>query len=153
MKPYTQFFEGLADSLVTDCYLFPAVDFGKGEKISVRYYSDKAAWDTGSESTVIRPALAEYLGLKPIGKALLSGAGGDNEGNLYKIHLGLPNGDLVHNVTVIAAEIPDYDILIGMDIISTCDFAITNKEDKTVFSIDRPSARIIDFTNQTKITK
>lgn len=148
MKPYSQTYNGLADSLVTDCYLFPAVDFSKGEKIPARYYSEKAAWDTGSETTVIRPSLAEALGLQPIGKALLSGAGGDNEGNLYKVHLGLPNGDLVHDVMVIAADIPDYDILIGMDIISTCDFAITNKDGKTLFSIDRPSTRVIDFSNK-----
>ena len=42
----------------------------------------------------------------------------------------------------------DNDILIGMDVITMCDFAITNKGGKTVFSFDIPSTRITDYTTE-----
>ena len=41
----------------------------------------------------------------------------------------------------------DTDMLIGMDIITLCDFAITNKDGKTTFSFDIPSSRVTDYTN------
>jgi hypothetical protein len=37
------------------------------------------------------------------------------------------------------------DVLIGMDIISRGDFALTHKEGKTVFSFRYPSLATIDF--------
>jgi len=41
----------------------------------------------------------------------------------------------------------DSDVLIGMDIISLGDFAVTNFQEKTVFTFRIPSVERIDFVN------
>ena len=40
------------------------------------------------------------------------------------------------------------DVLIGMDIINTGDFEVTQKEGKTTFSFRNPSAEEIDFADR-----
>ena len=52
----------------------------------------------------------------------------------------------VSTLYVMEGDMTDNDILIGMDVITLCDFAITNKDGKTVFSFDIPSTRITDYT-------
>jgi len=45
------------------------------------------------------------------------------------------------------------DVLIGMDIISNSDFAVTNRDGKTTFSFAMPSISRIDFSERLKDTK
>lgn len=53
---------------------------------------------------------------------------------------------IVQNVIAACADLgPNIDLLIGMDIISLGDFAITNVNGKTTFSFRLPSTSIIDF--------
>ena len=54
------------------------------------------------------------------------GIGGDEEVDVYKVHIGLPNDFLYEDLTVYCGDIDDYDILIGMDLISQSDFFLTN---------------------------
>lgn len=75
-------------------------------------------------------------------------ANGEALVNTYLINLLLPNKIEIHTLTVVEGAIPDVDALIGMDIISLCDFAITNKDGKTLFSFDIPSCREVDFTKE-----
>ena len=42
-------------------------------------------------------------------------------------------------------RLTDTDMLIGMDVISMCDFAITNAMEETKFSFQIPSSTDIDF--------
>jgi hypothetical protein len=42
-------------------------------------------------------------------------------------------------------KLTDTDMLIGMDVITLCDFAITNAGEKTRFSFQVPSTLDIDF--------
>lgn len=42
-------------------------------------------------------------------------------------------------------KLTDTDILIGMDVISLCDFAITNTGTETKFSFQVPSTLDVDF--------
>ena len=51
----------------------------------------------------------------------------------------LPNGYLTHDVEVYCSDIDDYDMLVGMDIITLTDFCITNKDKKTRFTFRTPS--------------
>jgi len=44
-------------------------------------------------------------------------------------------------------KLTDTDMLIGMDVISLCDFAITNPGKQTKFSFQVPSTLDIDFEN------
>jgi len=108
----------------------------------------KAVWDTGAMSSVITPALAQKLGLFSLGLVKMHHANGDSMVNTYMINLLLPNKMEVSTLYVMEGDMTDTDILIGMDIITMCDFAITNKDGKTVFSFDIPSTRITDYTKQ-----
>lgn len=110
------------------------------------YEQIKAVWDTGAMSSVITPALAQKLGLKSLGLVKMQHANGVSMVNTYMINLLLPNKIEIHTLYVMEGAMTDTDLLIGMDIITMCDFAITNRDGKTVFSFDIPSSRITDYT-------
>ena len=46
---------------------------------------------------------------------------------------------MIYNEEVYCSDIDDYDLLIGMDIITQSDFLITNKDGKTTFQFRTPS--------------
>lgn len=142
-QAYTKQFDHLLKEIVTDAVVFPA--FVKGTLPPMKLYSQNAAWDTGSEQTIISPYVAEALELKSIGKEPVNGIGGCQMADIYQIALGLPNGQLLYNLKVCCLPIDDYEILLGMDIITKCDFAITNQDGKTTFSFQTPSSTTIDF--------
>ena len=87
----------------------------------------------------------EELRLTPYRDAEIMGIGGLQIVKSYKVTIGLPNGKLVHDVEAYCSELDDYDILIGMDIITLTDFCITNKDNKTRFSFRTPSNGNIKF--------
>ncbi len=142
MGRYTQVYEDTQSSLRTSCIVFP-IDVQQTKK---RFYSDNALWDTGAEISVISERMVKELGLSAIGEGELGGIGGDSKVSVYEIHLGLPSGELIQNLLVMSDKLPDHDILIGMDVISQCDMAITHPNQQTKFTFERPSKRDIDFT-------
>lgn len=146
MGKFVTNYNGLAEAIVTECLIFPPADLSKGEQIKEYYHTNIGAWDTGASSVIITPKIAKALCLKPIGKAIIAGTGGDCEGEVCRVHLGLPSGELFEDVEVVVNELPDYDILIGMPIISLMDFAITHPDGNTKFTYERPSRRDLDFT-------
>lgn len=51
-----------------------------------------------------------------------------------------PNhNDTGHNMIVYGADLDEYSMLIGMDVIRKTDFLITNKDSKTTFQFRTPS--------------
>jgi len=105
----------------------------------------KAIWDTGSHFTIINPKIAEELNLICVSKTTLNGIFGKTEiSNMYTLNMYLPNKDK-HNIIVTEAHPKGCDMLIGMDIISKGDFAISFFENKTTFSFRYPSIEKIDF--------
>jgi len=62
----------------------------------------------------------------------------------------LPNKIEVTELDVISDELPDTDVLIGMDVINLCDFAITHHSGKTKFSFQIPSCSDFDFETDIK---
>lgn len=109
-----------------------------------------AIWDTGATNTVISEELAHNLNLTPIGKASVSTAGGIIEVNKYVLGLKLPNNLQIQNVMVTAGKLNGTDFLIGMDIITLGDFAVTNLNGKTTFSFRYPSCETINYVKQAK---
>lgn len=105
-----------------------------------------AIWDTGATGTVITERVAKECGLLPISMCRVETAGGTRDSSVYLVNIRLPNGVGIQNLKVTEATLNgDVDILIGMDIIAGGDFAITNKDGKTVFSYRVPSMECIDF--------
>ncbi len=140
MGTYRQEYTVLANAIVTNAIVVPTdAEVKAGEQPSLYYYTDSAAWDTGAQFTLISARVVEALGLKSSCKGQYMGIGGDQESDTYLVHIGLPDGQLKRYVNAYCADLDDYDILIGMDIITETVFVITNKDGKTTFQFRTPS--------------
>ena len=62
------------------------------------------------------------------------------------VNLYLPNGLAVQELSVALGDFADCDVLIGMDVITLGDLAVTNAGGQTVFTFRVPSQGGIDFT-------
>ena len=105
---------------------------GSDEKWSVR-----ALWDTGANASVISKSVARNLRLEVKGCVKLRFANGAEKSNVYKIDLGLSKEIVFEEIFV--RECNDggnFEMLIGMDIISRGDFRILNRSGKTVFEFE-----------------
>lgn len=139
MNNYKKEYDGIAEAIITNAIVMPATELNEGDPLPAYQYTDNAAWDTGAQFTLISPRMVDKLKLAPYREGDITGIGGDQTAKTYLIHLGLPNGIIVHDVEVYCSDIDDYDVLIGMDIITLTDFCITNKDNKTTFSFRTPS--------------
>jgi len=100
-------------------------------------------WATGS---VITKKIVQDFNLKTVGMVEVHTASGIDTANTYLVNILLPNKVLFYNLKVTEGKLPgQHEVLIGMDIISTGDFAVTNYNGKTVFTFRFPSAECIDF--------
>ena len=135
--------------LKTPVGIYTTKEFNKGFKPLKRHYI--ALWDTGSTMTVISDELASKMNLEPVGEMVAETAGGRYKANKYILSFHLPNRLNIENVMIASGKLgPGIDILIGMDIITLGDFAITNYNNKTVFSFRFPSSEVIDFVKNDK---
>lgn len=104
-----------------------------------KFVEFKAIWDTGATNTVITQNVVDALELISTGKAEMYSVNKKSLVDTYMIDLGLPNKVLFNDVNVLCGELTNTDILIGMDIIQSGDFAISNSNGKTHFSYCCPS--------------
>ncbi len=109
-----------------------------------------AIWDTGATNSVITRKVVDDCGLKPIGMAKVNTASQkDVLTTVYLASIVLPNKVCIPQLRMTEGVIAgDAEVLIGMDIISQGDFAVTNKDGKTTFSFRMPSIECIDFVKQ-----
>ncbi len=109
-----------------------------------------ALWDTGATGTCISHDVVKKLHLQPVGKQSIRTPSGFATVNTYLVDIELPNSVVVKEVCVCESEIGSQGIgaLIGMDIITKGDFAVSNYNGKTVFSFRVPSETITDYVSQ-----
>lgn len=110
----------------------------------------RAQWDTGATGTCISKELVARLNLMPTGKVKVSTPSGIGIMNKYIINLILNNEVRISNLIVMDSEIgkQGIDVLIGMDIISMGDFAVSNFVGKTRFSFRIPSQEHIEYKRE-----
>ena len=109
----------------------------------------QAIWDTGATSSCITRKIAAELGIEPSGRAVVSGVHGSKEVSKYLINLYLPNNVNFSGIPAIEAEISgNVDVLIGMDVIKYGDLAISNSNNRTIFSFRVPPVEEIDFKEE-----
>ena len=105
-----------------------------------------AVWDTGATRSVITQTVVKTCGLVPIGTTTISHAQGTTEDvEVFLVNIALPNRVGIPGLRVSRGVLSVADVLIGMDIISRGDFAVTNRGGKTKFSFRIPSQADIDF--------
>jgi len=138
--------DGLLRVLVTDCHASPAFDPATTPKDQHPPFKKfKAIWDTGATNSVISQHIVDKCGLKPIGMTEVYVIGGQRVAEKFLVNIGLPNKVLIRGVEVTGGELRGADMLIGMDIITSGDFSITNVGGKTIFSFRVPSVETVDF--------
>ncbi|MDR0294113.1 MAG: retroviral-like aspartic protease family protein [Oscillospiraceae bacterium] len=108
-----------------------------------------AVWDTGATGTTISYRLAETLNLVAVSKMKAHTPSGSYMANGYYIDIYLPNGVKIEKTLAMEANLLDFDVLIGMDIIGLGDFAVSNYRGKTCFTYRIPSMARFDFTKET----
>lgn len=111
-------------------------------------HSFSALWDTGATHTAISKHVVDTLRLKQEGFVPIVHANGQDIAPVYHIALLLPNGTAWPMTNVAQTELTGFDILIGMDIINRGDFAVSNRNGKTMFSFRYPSMTDFDFQSE-----
>lgn len=106
-----------------------------------------AQWDTGATNTCISEEIAKKYNLKPVSYAQSKTPSGKLTSPIYFIDIVLNNEVVFTNWTVMGSKIGEQgiDILIGMDVISKGDFAISNYNGTTQFSFRIPSQEHVDY--------
>ncbi|MGC2192689.1 MAG: retropepsin-like aspartic protease [Candidatus Dormiibacterota bacterium] len=104
-----------------------------------------AIWDTGATNTAVTSDVVTALGIAPTGVAKTKTANGERVCNAYLVDVNLRNGVIFTNIPVTEATLEGANVLIGMDIISQGDFAITNVDGKTTMSYRVPSIAEVDY--------
>ena len=145
---YTLRDEQLLPWIITPCSLSVAFDPDYSSLSHPLFVEMKGLWDTGASCSVITKAAALRLGILPIRQVKTRHAQGESETNLYYINVLLPNKIEVKNLRVTEGVLDGFDMLLGMDIINLGDFALTHKNDGTVFSFQIPSTHEYDFVKQ-----
>jgi hypothetical protein len=110
----------------------------------------QALWDTGATRSVITTATARELNLIPVGVATVNHVGGTRMSNRYMVNFFLPNKLYVTGVLVTECEdiAGNFGAIIGMDIITMGDFAITNVNRQTWVSFRFPSTKTVDYVEE-----
>lgn len=136
---------GLLSVLITPIEVSPPSPIGAPP--SGGRWAAKGLWDTGCSGAAISSDLVQRMGLVPSGITRNHHAGGvDDNARTYIVDLYLPNNVRVTDVPVVeVVSMGGWDVLIGMSVINTGDFSITNVGGKTVFSFRFPSIKTIDY--------
>lgn len=139
---------GFLNQLITDISIAPAFDPATSNQQAHPYKPYKALWDTGATGTVITKKIVADLGLKQIGITKVFHGDGSTDQPVYYINITLPHRVGFSYVRATEGKLTGFDVLVGMDIITKGDFAITNSDGKTTFSFRIPSEICIDFVKE-----
>ncbi len=141
-KAFSNYYDGNPRILMTKVGFKSTMTNNKNKEIVC-----DGIWDTGATSTAISSEIVKQCKLIPIGKATVHTAGGQVSQNVYLVDVTLPNNVTIKSLRV--TEIPAINganALIGMDIMSLGDMALTHKNNKTIFTFKIPASEEIDFT-------
>lgn len=107
-----------------------------------------AKWDTGATTSCVTQKVIDKLDLKPVGEMTVTTSNHTSVAKTYLIDIILPSNYKCEQIVVIGGQINNaiHDMLIGMDIISRGDFAVSNFNGRTTFTFRIPSKGVIDFT-------
>jgi hypothetical protein len=107
-----------------------------------------AVWDTGATNSVITVDVVKRLNLCSEGSTVINGVTGSQVVDSYLVTFTLPNNFSKDIFATSCTEAIGCDVLVGMDIISMVDFAITSGASGTTFSFKTPHGKEIDFRSE-----
>jgi predicted aspartyl protease len=136
-------YDGLVDAIFTPVELFCDVyDESPG-------CLTNALWDTGAMLSVISPEIVTKLNLDVVDTIQIAGINGDSTAEVAIVSIRFPNGALIKDVRVVICKMaPNNEMIIGMDVITQMDIAITNGNNQTQFDfVTPPFENRKDFLN------
>jgi hypothetical protein len=112
--------------------------------------SANALWDTGATMSAITPEIQNKLKVAPVDKKTIAGIHSIKEVDVVLITIELPNRVIKQTIKAAVCDMAsNSEMLIGMDIISLGDFALSNGNDQTLFSFAVPPFKDkIDFSKR-----
>ena len=142
--------EGTLKHVIFDIQLrikYPLSFSGNVTVNTINYWTVAAVVDTGATISCITSRMVNRMGLSSCGEFDFTHAKGKGVSPVYICDVVFPKNKLIEDVEV--SEISDehnFDFLIGMNIISMGDMALTSVNGKTAFSFRIPPAeKYIDF--------
>jgi len=152
VRAFTVTYDGLSRTLVSDVLIadaFNSATSQSGQQTAFKQY--KGIWDTGATASVITQKVVDDLSVKPTSMAQVTHAHGQTMAEVYLVNIALPNGVAFTTVRVTKGILgPGAEVLIGMDVIGQGDFAVSNHQNRTVFTYRAPSVQMLDFTGKVK---
>jgi hypothetical protein len=138
---------GILESIITPVSIRQSEKLCQIMELRSEETESRALWDTGANRSCISARLAHRLGLIRIDTSDTAGVGGVLSSFVHLADIGLPNRISIRNVRVTEfIDDDDFDVIIGMDILTCGDFALSNYGRKTVISFRIPSQKPpIDF--------
>jgi len=135
---------GLVDAILTPVELFSDV------YDEVTSYVTNALWDTGAMVSVVSPQAAAQLNLDIVDTIQIAGITGESMAKVAVISIHFPNGAVIEDVRVaICSMSSGNEMIIGMDVITQMDIAITNGGGQTQLSFAIPPfENRIDFSDR-----
>ena len=144
IKHFTRPYQNIVNQIRTESYI--SFNNKRMQAISL--------WDTGASCTCISEDVIKQLSLMSISKIpILTPSSKIPEfRDIYIVDVELPNGVNLKSIPVCSSEIGNQGIqmLIGMDIITKGDFAISNYNNRTIFSFRYPAYEDINFVNDAR---
>lgn len=112
-----------------------------------------ALWDTGATVTCISDAVAHDLSLPATGMMCINTPSGSKDVCTYLVDIVLPNDVTVKDVEVCGSDIGEQNlgVLIGMNIITQGDFAVSNFEGHTSFTFRIPSIKNVNYAQEARL--
>ena len=145
-RAFTAKFNGVIDRIITAVEVWPAFDPADPPEPLPAAVRARALWDTGATRSLVASDLAKKLALTPVGKGPVRHGGGSDERFRYLVSFGLPNRFVIPGVLVSEQPaIEGFEVILGMDVITLGDFAITNAGRQTWVSFRMPSSARTDF--------
>ena len=149
---FTVAYSGMSRILMSDAYVGQLYDPANPpdplNHESCAAIKFRAIWDTGATNSAITQQAIDSCGLKQIGVVTVNTPNGPRSTQSYMASIFLPNEVAFGSIIFTEGTITGADILIGMDIICTGDFAVTTFGGKTTFTFRYPSCDCIDFVKQ-----
>ena len=140
---------GRLDRIISDVEVYPAFDPDNPPDPLPTPVRTGALWDTGASKSVIGERLVAAMSLQIIGQTMVVHANGQNMRPQYIVNFRLPNGVRLEGAIVTSApDFSGFDILLGMDVITTGDFSITTFGGQTWMSFRTPSHKAVDFVEE-----
>jgi predicted aspartyl protease len=144
-QAFTFRYDRRVSHLITQVKIGPPFNPENGEKPG-QFIQVQAIWDTGATNTVITKRIADQCGFPTTGIRHIRGINGEFDSSTYLISMVLRNNVCISSISVSDGDPGgDIDVLIGMDIISGGDFAVTHSDGKTTLSFCFPSIHCTDF--------